>query len=117
MALAIATSRNSYWKNTRKADAETGRKGPCVKRPYFPYCFWNQQHGPCSEDLPALGQLGMEREKENTNTSNLMLGSRNVPSILEVDRRISKSALENGQGQQESIQEGFLEERTLVCWA
>lgn len=43
-----------------------------------------------------------------------MLSSRDVPSVLEVDRRRSKSALGNGQGQQESIHEGFLEDMTLV---
>lgn len=43
-----------------------------------------------------------------------MLGSRDVPSVREVDRGRSKSALRKGQEKQESIQEGFLEEMTLV---
>lgn len=110
--MATATSRNSYWKNTRKADAETGRKGPCVKRPYFPYCFQNKHDGPCSEDCPALEELG-GKEIEETH-SNLMLGSRDVPGVQEVDKGRSKSGLRKDQGQQESIQEGFLEEMTLV---
>lgn len=43
-----------------------------------------------------------------------MLSSRDVPRVLEVDGRRSKPALGNGQGQQESIHEGFLEEMTLL---
>lgn len=40
MALATATSRSSYWKNTRKADTET---------------CWNWQEGPlCEEALLSL---------------------------------------------------------------
>lgn len=53
------------------------------------------------------------RDGGNTDTSNLMLGLRGIPGVQEVDRR-SKSALRNSQGTQESIQEGFLENMTLL---
>lgn len=42
-----------------------------------------------------------------------MLGL-SVPSVQEVERRSSKSVFRNGQGAQENIQEGFLEEMTLL---
>lgn len=38
--------------------------------------------------------LGVEKEKEDTNTSNLMLGLRDVLSVQEMDIRRSKSAKE-----------------------
>lgn len=82
-----------------------------MKRPYFPYCFRNKHDGPCPEDCLALE--GLERERERTQTSKLILGSRDAPSVQEVDKRRSKLALRNGQGQQERIQQGFLE-MTLV---
>lgn len=92
--------------------AETGRKGLCVKRPYYPYCFRNKHCGPCLEDCPAYWEGN--RDRGNRDTCNLMLGLRGIRSVQEVDRKRSKSPLRNGQRVQESIQEGFLEEVTLL---
>lgn len=91
--------------------AETGRKGPCVKRPYCPCCFRNKHHGSCLEDCPAYWKKG--ECWGNTDTPNLMLGL-SVPTVQEVERRSSKSVFRNGQGAQDNIQEGFLEEMTLL---
>lgn len=43
-----------------------------------------------------------------------MLGLRGIRNVQEVDRKRSKSPLRNGQRVQESTQEGFLEEVTLL---
>lgn len=64
------------------------------------------------EDCPAYW-VG-NRDRGNRDTCNLMLGLRGIQSVQGVDSKRSKSPLRNGQRVQESIQEGFLVEVTLL---
>lgn len=70
--------------------------------------------GPAQKTAQRLRGWELRDRRKHRHNSNLMLGSRDVPSVQEIDRGRSKSALRKGQGKQESIQEDFLEEMTSV---